>query len=135
MAVLGENSARWLQIDHGLQLAGEVSSVRGADEPLHELRYIYEHSDSAGMVVLQGPKLFHKLLQDATVKHPEIMKSTQSPVGLANDKYGPVKTIILMHREKHSQQDLDDMIKDKSGREDHSSLFLGRFIETTTTTG
>jgi hypothetical protein len=43
------------------------------------------------------------------------MESTNSPVGLANDKYGPVKTIILMYREKCSQQDLDVTAKDQLG--------------------
>jgi len=33
VAVLGENSAFWLMIDHGIQLAGGVSAVRGADAP------------------------------------------------------------------------------------------------------
>ena len=53
VAVLGENSAMWLIVDHGIQLAGGASAVRGADAPLDELRYIYEHSDSAGIAVLQ----------------------------------------------------------------------------------
>jgi long-chain acyl-CoA synthetase len=115
VAIFGENSARWLQIDHGIQRAGCVSAVRGADAPLHELRYIYAHSDSAGIVVLQGPTLLHKLLQDATMKHPEVMESTNSPLGLSNEMYGPVKTIILMHREKYSQQNLDLMMKGNMG--------------------
>jgi hypothetical protein len=67
------------------------------------------------MIILQGPKLLYKLLQDATVKHPDIKESTHIPFGLANVKYGPVKSIILMHREKHSQQELDGMMKDKFG--------------------
>jgi hypothetical protein len=82
VAIFGENSARWLQIDHGIQRAGGVSAVRGADAPPEELRYIYTHSDAAGIVVLPGPKLLQKPLQDATVSHPNVMESTQSPVGL-----------------------------------------------------
>merc|ERR1712238_380922 len=62
VAILAENSARWLQVDHGIQRAGGVSAVRGAEAPVEELRYIYEHSDSCGIVVLQGPKLLQKLL-------------------------------------------------------------------------
>jgi hypothetical protein len=89
-----------------------VSAVRGADDPLDELRCIYAHSDAASIVVLQGPKLLQKRLQDATVQHPNVMESTQSPFGLANYQYGPLKTIILMHREKYSQQDLDRMMKE-----------------------
>jgi hypothetical protein len=43
------------------------------------------------------------------------MESTNSPVGLANDKYGPVKTIIFKYREKCSKQDLDVTAKDQLG--------------------
>ena len=60
VALLGENSAQWLLVDHGIQLAGGASAVRGADAPLDELRYIYEHSDSAGIAVLQDPELLDK---------------------------------------------------------------------------
>ncbi|EEC48472.1 predicted protein, partial [Phaeodactylum tricornutum CCAP 1055/1] len=68
VAILGENSARWLMVDHGIQMAGGASAVRGADAPLDELRYIYEQSDSAGIVVVQGPKLLEKLASDASAK-------------------------------------------------------------------
>ncbi|OEU20291.1 putative long-chain-fatty-acid--CoA ligase [Fragilariopsis cylindrus CCMP1102] len=64
IAILAENSVKWLQIDHSIQRSGGVSAVRGADAPLEELRYIYEHSDSANIVVLQGPKLLQKLLNN-----------------------------------------------------------------------
>lgn len=99
VAILGENSARWLMVDHGIQLAGGVSAVRGADAPIEELRYIYEHSDSAGVAVLQGPRLLQKLLKDSKSKGI-------NGVGLSNEKYGPVKTIILMHREKKTDEDI-----------------------------
>lgn len=102
VAILAENSARWLQVDHGIQRAGGVSAVRGADAPLDELRYIYEHSDSAGIVVLQGPRLLNKLLKDA-----ESLDMTNSCLGLSNESNGPVKNVVLMHREKKTQADLD----------------------------
>lgn len=106
VAILAENSARWLQVDHGIQRAGGVSAVRGADAPLDELRYIYEHSDSAGIVVLQGPRLLNKLLKDA-----ETMEDNKSVLGLENESHGRVKNVILMHREKKTQADLDEMMK------------------------
>jgi long-chain acyl-CoA synthetase len=106
VAILGENSAKWILIDHGIQLAGGVSAVRGADAPADELRYIYEHSDSAGIVVLQGIKLFNKLANDAK------KLNLDHPLGLYNDSYGPVKTIILMHREKASKEDIEKLGKE-----------------------
>lgn len=109
VAILAENSARWLQVDHGIQRAGGVSAVRGADAPLDELRYIYEHSDSAGIVVLQGPRLLNKLLKDA-----ETIES-DSCLGLSNESNGPVKNVILMHREKKSQADLDAIMEQCNG--------------------
>mmetsp|Transcript_42641 Transcript_42641/g.48319 ORF Transcript_42641/g.48319 Transcript_42641/m.48319 type:complete len:391 (-) Transcript_42641:133-1305(-) len=72
VAILAENSARWLQVDHGIQRAGGVSAVRGADAPLDELRYIYEHSDSCGIVVLQGPKLLQKLLLQSKKRNNDV---------------------------------------------------------------
>lgn len=99
VAVLGENSARWLMIDHGIQLAGGATAVRGADAPIDELLYIYEHSDSAGVAVIQGPKLLQKLAKNAK-------KNGLEKFGLKNDSFGPVKMIILMHREKMSEEDI-----------------------------
>ena len=107
VAVLGENSARWLMIDHGIQLAGGASAVRGADAPVDELIYIYEHSDSAGVAVVQGPKLLKKLAQNAKKKGLE-------KLGLKNDSFGPVNSIILMHREKMSDEDIQKLAKENN---------------------
>ena len=104
VAILGENSAMWLLADHGIQLAGGVSAVRGADAPLDELRYIYNHSDSAGVAVLQGPKLLEKLYKDA-------QKKNLNGIGLRNDSHGDVQTVILMHAEKKTADDVEEMGK------------------------
>jgi Long-chain acyl-CoA synthetases (AMP-forming) len=106
VAILGENSAKWLLIDHGIQLAGGASAVRGADAPADELRYIYEHSDSAGIVVLQGVKLLKKLANDAK------KLGLEHPLGLYNDSHGPVETVILMHNEKNSKDDISNLGKE-----------------------
>ena len=100
VAVLGENSAMWLIVDHGIQLAGGASAVRGADAPMDELRYIYEHSDSAGVAVLQDVKLLQRLAKDANAKG-------LGALGLRNDSFGAVKSVVLMHKGKSS----DDEIK------------------------
>jgi len=105
VAILGENSAKWLMIDHGIQLAGGASAVRGADAPLDEVRYIYEHSDSAAIAVLQGPKLLEKLYKDAQAKG-------MLGLGLSNKAHGPVQNVILMHKEKRSQEDVDKIAQE-----------------------
>ena len=89
----------WLIVDHGIQLAGGASAVRGADAPVDELLYIYEHSDSAGIAVLQDVKLLQKLAKDVKTKGT-------SSLGLRNDSFGPVKTVVLMHRGKTSDDEL-----------------------------
>lgn len=99
VAILGENSAMWLIVDHGIQLAGGASAVRGADAPLDELRYIYEHSDSAGIAVLQDVGLLKKLAKDAKAKG-------LGALGLSNESFGDVKTIVLMHRGKASDEEI-----------------------------
>lgn len=106
VAVLGENSAVWLMVDQGIQSAGGVTAVRGADAPVDELRYIYEHSDSAGLAVLQGPKLLQKLVLN------QKGGNTNNSLGLSNKKYGPVKTIVLMHREKKSNAEIAQLASD-----------------------
>lgn len=105
VAILGENSARWLMVDHGIQMAGGASAVRGADAPVDEIRYIYDHSESAGIVVLQGPKLLKRLAADASSRG-------EPGIGLKNEKYGPAKTVILMHREKKSEEEIAIMAKE-----------------------
>uniref|UniRef100_A0A7S4JM27 AMP-dependent synthetase/ligase domain-containing protein n=2 Tax=Odontella aurita TaxID=265563 RepID=A0A7S4JM27_9STRA len=107
VAVLGENSARWLVADHGIQLAGGASAVRGADAPADELRYIYEHSDSAGVAVMQGPRLFQRLRKDAKKKG-----GTESGLGLSNESHGPVRTVVLLHREKKTDEQIQEMAEE-----------------------
>lgn len=105
VAILGENSARWLMADHGIQMAGGASAVRGADAPLDEIRYIYEHSDSAGIAVLQGPKLLKKLKKDADAKGLE-------KLGLSNESHGPVKHIVLLNQEKSTTEEIQQIAKE-----------------------
>ena len=104
VAVLGENSAMWLIADHGIQLAGGASAVRGADAPSEELRYIYEHSDSASITVLQDVKLLQTLAKDAKTKG-------LGALGLRNDSFGEVKTVILLHRGKSSDDEISALGK------------------------
>jgi AMP-binding enzyme len=103
VAVFGENSAMWLMIDQGIQSAGGVTAVRGADAPVDELRYIYEHCDSAGIAVLQGPKLLQKLM---AASNSSTGSQKNNRLGLSNAAHGPVRTIVLMHREKVADEQI-----------------------------
>mmetsp|Transcript_10851 Transcript_10851/g.21596 ORF Transcript_10851/g.21596 Transcript_10851/m.21596 type:complete len:767 (-) Transcript_10851:35-2335(-) len=102
-AIIGENSAQWLIVDHGIQLSGGASAVRGADAPPDEIRYIYSNAD-AGVCVLQGPGLLRKLADDAREE------GLDAPLGLESAR-GPVEQVLLMHREKYSDEDLVALVK------------------------
>ena len=108
VAVLGENSAHWLMADHGIQLAGGASAVRGADAPLEELRYIYEHSESKPIAVLQGPRLLKKLADHAK-------KNNLPGIGLSNEKNGPVKQVILLNSDKQSKEKIQSLASELEG--------------------
>lgn len=103
VAIFAENSANWLIADHGIQLAGGASAVRGADAPIDELRYIYDHSDSAEIAVLQGPRLLQKLVKNASTNN---LKG----LGLDNSAHGAVKTVILLNREKKTDDDIATIV-------------------------
>lgn len=96
VALFGENSAVWLMVDQGVQMAGGATAVRGADAPTDELKYIYEHCDSKQIAVLQGPKLLKRLML------------TEKNSQLSNEN-GPVETVILMSREKQSDEAIQEL--------------------------
>ena len=110
VALFAENSARWLMADHGIQRAGGASAVRGAEAPLDELRYIYDHSDSAGVVVLQGPKLLKRFLKDAKEQQQGLVGGAgRTTLGLSNQKHGPVKHVLLLNQEKTSLEEIQEL--------------------------
>jgi non-ribosomal peptide synthetase component F len=98
VALFGENSAVWLMIDQGVQLAGGATAVRGADAPTDELYYIYQHSDSKQIAVLQGPKLLKRLMLTDGTKRDEL-----------SNENGPIKTVILMNREKQTNEAIQEL--------------------------
>ncbi len=102
-ALIGENSAMWLLADHGIQMAGGASAVRGAEAPCDEIRYIYEHSDSV-VAVMQGPKLVKRMAEDAE------REGLKSPMGLSG-KDGDVKEVVLLNREKYTDEMMEDLKK------------------------
>jgi long-chain acyl-CoA synthetase len=80
VALFANNSPRWAVADQGLLAAGASNVVRGADADVQELVYIYNHSDSIGLMV-DNLALLQKLsphLGDATV-HWCVLLSDESP--------------------------------------------------------
>ncbi len=60
LAIVAENSCRWLIADQGSLMAGAVNVPRGATAPTLELNYILEHSGSTFLVV-ENASLFERL--------------------------------------------------------------------------
>jgi len=56
------------------------------------------------VAVLQGPKLLRALYQDAITKN-----ENDAPLGFTNKLYGHVETIVLLHKEKCTKEDLKKM--------------------------
>ncbi|KAA8490963.1 putative acyl-activating enzyme 16, chloroplastic [Porphyridium purpureum] len=50
VSLFSENSHRWLIADQAVQMAGASSAVRGVAAPAPEIQYIYEHSESVGVI-------------------------------------------------------------------------------------
>jgi long-chain acyl-CoA synthetase len=63
VALISDNSPRWLVADQGIMTAGGIDVVRGSQSEREELLYILEHSDSVALVVQDNATL-DKLLPD-----------------------------------------------------------------------
>ena len=50
VSIFAENSHRWLIADQSVMKAGGHDAVRGASAPTTELDFIYENSESVGLV-------------------------------------------------------------------------------------
>jgi long-chain acyl-CoA synthetase len=80
VSLFANNSPRWVIVDQGLLAAGTANVVRGADADVQELIYIYNHSDSTGLVV-ENLALLQKLfphLSESTI-HWCLLLSDESP--------------------------------------------------------
>jgi len=50
VSLFSENSSKWLVADQAVLMCGAVDAVRGSQSPAEELAYIFEHSDSVGLI-------------------------------------------------------------------------------------
>lgn len=51
ISLFSENSAKWLVTEQAFAASGIVTAVRGANAPVDELQYIYNHSGSKAVVL------------------------------------------------------------------------------------
>lgn len=81
VALFAENSASWLVGWNAISATGAASAVRGVAAPLPELAYIYDHSQSMGLVV-QDAALLAKLapvLNAAAVRFVVVLQGAAPP--------------------------------------------------------
>ncbi|XP_071721883.1 probable acyl-activating enzyme 16, chloroplastic [Rutidosis leptorrhynchoides] len=60
VAVFAENSCRWLVADQGAMATGAINVVRGSRSSNEELLRIYNHSESAGLIV-DNPEFYNRI--------------------------------------------------------------------------
>ena len=81
IALIADNSPRWMVADQGIMTAGAADVVRGAQADREELLYILAHSSSIGLVV-EDTKTFNKLrdgLKDLPIQFVIILSDDQPP--------------------------------------------------------
>ena len=78
VALFADNSPRWFIADQGIMTAGAVDAVRSATAEVQELSYIFQDSDSVGLVV-EDQKTLNKLI-------PEIKRSDLKFIILLSDE-------------------------------------------------
>ena len=67
LAIVAENSPRWLIADQGSLLAGAVNVPRGGTAPIPELSYILEHSGSS-MLVVENATIVERLQDEGALE-------------------------------------------------------------------
>ncbi|CAM9696534.1 unnamed protein product, partial [Phaeothamnion confervicola] len=64
VSVFAENNHRWLIAEQAVMKCGACNAVRGAAAPAAELQYIYDNSQSVGLVI-EKLELLTKLMAPA----------------------------------------------------------------------
>ncbi len=60
VALISENSPRWLIADQAIMRIGAIDAVRGCNSPSPEIEYIIQHSKSVGLII-QSRSIWEKL--------------------------------------------------------------------------
>jgi long-chain acyl-CoA synthetase len=86
VALIADNSARWLIADQGILAIGAANATRSSQAERTELLYIIEHSDSIALVVenLATLKKLQPDLQNLPIRHIVLLSDEQPPTGAYN---------------------------------------------------
>jgi len=78
VSIFSESSARATVADAGILFIGGASAARGGNAPIDELKYIYEHSESVGLVV-ESRKILTKMLEVLVSAMPKARGGSSCP--------------------------------------------------------
>ncbi len=86
VALIADNSPRWLIVDQGILAIGAANATRSSQAERSELLYIVEHSDSVAIVVenLATLKKLQPELNTLPVKHIILLSDETPPEGAYN---------------------------------------------------
>ncbi len=86
VALIADNSPRWLIVDQGILAIGAANATRSSQAERSELLYIIEHSDSVAIVVenLATLKKLQPELDTLPVKHIILLSDETPPEGAYN---------------------------------------------------
>ena len=97
VAIFADNSPRWFLADQGSMMAGATNVVRSAQADVEELLYIYQDSESRGLLIENG-ETFQKLqagLTDKTVEFVVFLSDETPPDGLSFPCYNFTQLLAL----------------------------------------
>ena len=82
VALISENSPRWLIVDQAIMRIGAIDAVRGCNSPSIEIEYIIQHSKSVGLII-ESRSVWEKL----TIKN-EILENLKFLIVLEDESFG-----------------------------------------------
>ncbi|XVE84664.1 hypothetical protein DITRI_Ditri17bG0031300 [Diplodiscus trichospermus] len=140
-ALFADNSCRWLVADQGIMATGAINVVRGSRSTVEELLQIYNHSESAGLVV-DNPEFFNRLAgkfcSKATMKYIIVLWGEKSC--LASDETRGVPIFSYKEILKLGRESCDALIDSHDARRGYkyeaiSSDDIAALVYTSGTTG
>tara|TARA_Y100000589_G_scaffold147100_1_gene140690 strand:- start:2 stop:1948 length:1947 start_codon:yes stop_codon:yes gene_type:complete len=82
VALISENSPKWLIVDQAIMRIGAIDAVRGCNSPSLEIEYIIQHSKSVGLII-QSKSIWEKLdIKD------EIIENLKFLIVLEDESFG-----------------------------------------------
>ena len=117
VALISENSPRWLIVDQAIMRIGAIDAVRGCNSPSIEIEYIIQHSKSVGLII-ESRSVWEKL----TIKN-EILENLKFLIVLEDESFGDFlgwNTFLEIGNKDTSEQ--YEKLIDKCSEEDIATI-------------